>query len=219
MLVYHLMNEKFGLQAIKDKRLKVALIAELNDPFEFLAPSLADVMFRSAFVSLKRKMSESFGLLCFSENYKNPVLWSHYADKHRGICLGFEIPDKYLSKVHYSKKRMIPDRLLSQNLPEKIKAMRDCLSLKFSHWRYENEQRFFVDLNDATMDNRTGLYFYDFCDHLVLKKVIVGTNSMVLRKTIYDHLELDGLNVESFKVRPAFKSFNVVRNRKESLWK
>ena len=33
-------------------------------------------------------------------------MWSHYADRHEGICLGFEIPKELLSKVSYQNDRL-----------------------------------------------------------------------------------------------------------------
>jgi len=41
----------------------------------------------------KERLIGKLGLLCFSRNWHNPVLWSHYADKHRGICPGFDADD------------------------------------------------------------------------------------------------------------------------------
>lgn len=219
MLVYHFKDAEFGLKAIREKRLKVARIPELNDPFELMAPCMSDPVFRSAFLSMRRELSQRVGFVCFSNKYSNPVLWSHYADHHRGVCLGFEIPDKILTKVKYAKERTSPDRLLSKNVSTKFEAMMECLSLKFSHWRYESERRLFVDLNEAKLDKKSGLHFQDFCDHIVLKKVIVGLNSTISRQQIQDCLEAHAPSIDAFKVRPAFKTFNVVKNRKEALWK
>jgi hypothetical protein len=36
MRLYHFIRERFGLEAIRDSRLKISRINELNDPFEFL---------------------------------------------------------------------------------------------------------------------------------------------------------------------------------------
>ncbi len=27
--------------------------------------------------------------------WSNPVIWAHYGDKHRGLCLGFEVPEMH----------------------------------------------------------------------------------------------------------------------------
>lgn len=37
---------------------------------------------------------ENFRVACFSEDDKNDLMWAHYADQHRGVCLVYEIDDK-----------------------------------------------------------------------------------------------------------------------------
>ena len=44
-------------------------------------------------------------LSCFSKTYDSILMWSHYADKHKGICIEFERPEKDFYDVNYSKKR------------------------------------------------------------------------------------------------------------------
>ena len=34
---------------------------------------------------------ENFRVSCFSEDNKNDLMWAHYADQHRGVCLVYEI--------------------------------------------------------------------------------------------------------------------------------
>ena len=94
------------LRDMKESRLKIARIPELNDPFEFAAVDLSDTDFRWAWESMKQSMSSDCGILCFSGNWSNPVLWAHYADRHEGLCLGFDIPDELLKKVEYTEKRV-----------------------------------------------------------------------------------------------------------------
>lgn len=43
--------------------------------------------------ALQSHFNKNKGLLCFSDNWKSPVMWAHYAAKHHGICLGFDVPD------------------------------------------------------------------------------------------------------------------------------
>ena len=38
-------------------------------------------------------------MLCFSEDWKEPVMWAHYGDKHRGICVGFNLDRKLAEKI------------------------------------------------------------------------------------------------------------------------
>jgi hypothetical protein len=79
------------LAAISLQRLKVARIDDVNDPFELQAMNCMRKDVRKAIADFRASQNEKIGLLCFSQAWKNPVLWSHYADRHRGICLGFDI--------------------------------------------------------------------------------------------------------------------------------
>ena len=42
MRVYKFLNAKYGLEALKNRRLKIARISDLNDPFELLGVNLSD---------------------------------------------------------------------------------------------------------------------------------------------------------------------------------
>ena len=107
MRVYHFINKEYGLEDLRERRLKIARIAELNDPFEFAAVNLSDPRLRQAWELMKQDMAERYGILCFSATWDGPVLWAHYADNHRGFCLGFDVPnDEYLTKVAYIERRI-----------------------------------------------------------------------------------------------------------------
>lgn len=49
MRVYYYTSEQHGLSNIINKRIKISLLNELNDPFEFLGVDLSDKEFREAF--------------------------------------------------------------------------------------------------------------------------------------------------------------------------
>ena len=54
MKLFHFRDEHFGLKSIKERRLKVARIMELNDPFELLGVSLASPEVRELLNMTKR---------------------------------------------------------------------------------------------------------------------------------------------------------------------
>jgi hypothetical protein len=210
MRVYRFLCSKYGLKTIKERRLRISRVMALNDPFEFLSADLSDSLYRTALNRTKRDLSSSKGVLCFSKTWSNPLLWSHYAEKHQGIYLGFDLPLEHLSKVKYQKTR---NKI--GNLDEEF--MSKILTTKFSHWRYENEYRCFIQLDDDEADS-TGNYFLNFSDQLQLKEVIVGANCKLTRQSVVKTIEkMQGVKI--FKARPAFKTFNVVRNRNAELWK
>lgn len=162
MRVYHFTKAAHGLDAIRRRRLKIARISELNDPFEFLQVASTNPKTRGRYQYVKRALSEYMGLLCFSANWSNPVQWSHYAESHRGICLGFDVSSSAdIRKVRYVKNR-IPSNLRAMKVmgPDAVARMLDLLTVKFDHWSYEQEHRLFVRLDDR--EDETGLYFFDF---------------------------------------------------------
>lgn len=216
MNVYHLVSLQYGLENLRRRRLKIATLEDLNDPFEFRALELSNRTVRSAIQLTREQLSKTSGLLCFFKDWWNPVLWSHYADRHRGVCLGFEVPDSLLTRVAYGGRRLLHDleALEPKDLNEELMAALACT--KYAHWRYEREFRAFVGLEDR--DTETGLYFADFSDNLRPTHVIAGALSSVGRTEIDE--AIGGLVPRPivFKARLAFRSYRVVRNRNESLW-
>lgn len=210
MKLFHFRDEVFGIKSLKERRLKIARIHELNDPFELLGCVLSDERKRNEFQSLKVSISNYYGFLCFSKNWQNPVQWSHYSNNHKGICLGFEIPNEFLIKITYQAKRLNHPKEYDNEFMGKV------LSTKFSHWKYEKEYRLFVNLDQVEEEN--GLYFNRFSEDLKLTNVIVGCNSTLSRKDIHKALGQLSDKVEISKCRPAFKTFSIVKNKNERLW-
>jgi hypothetical protein len=181
---------------------------ELNDPFEFLGVDLSDREFRKAMKKTKAQISKTKGLLCFSKSWKNPVVWGHYADKHRGICLGFEVSGDILQKVNYVKERLPRPAVLDEEFMKKV------LFTKFDHWQYEQEYRMYIDLEEEI----NGIYYAEFSDQICLKRVIVGEQSDVTRMQVTDALGKISKDVEMFKARAGFREFEVVRNKNQAMW-
>jgi len=89
------------------------------------------------------------GICCFSEEYDNPLLWSHYGDQHRGICIGYTLdrkPAPELKQVRYGGDRTVATKLLEQALLQKMPGAiaqldADVLLRKAPEWSYEKEWR------------------------------------------------------------------------------
>jgi hypothetical protein len=206
---YYFTDSEHGLAALRDRRLKVARIHELNDPFEFLGVELSDKKFRRALTETKYELSKSNGLLCFSKSWGHPMLWAHYADKHRGICLGFDVNGAKLEHVSY-----VNSRFPKPAKPQSGSFVRKLLYTKFAHWSYEDEYRLYVSLDDQ----ENGVYFVPFSDELTLRQVVVGSESNLARPDVSNALKALASSVEQFKARPAFKSFRIVKQKDDRLW-
>jgi hypothetical protein len=88
-----------------------------------------------------KSLSES-SIACFSEVEDDPLMWAHYADSHKGVCLVFEEiagpqTNWFALPVTYQKSRPRLN-LTSFNNPEM--AMQ-AICLKSDHWSYEREKR------------------------------------------------------------------------------
>jgi hypothetical protein len=70
--------------------------------------------------SIERELLKRYdrGVCCFSTSFKNPLLWSHYGDKHNGICIGYNLernPLPIIEKVEYRRNRVITTSLIEKS--------------------------------------------------------------------------------------------------------
>jgi hypothetical protein len=81
------------------------------------------------------RTSYYYAISCFTPDYKNMLMWSHYANNHIAVCLEFDITGliEQLHPVFYTKKMPLMD-WKSDNL--------NLTLIKSSAWNYENEWRY-----------------------------------------------------------------------------
>jgi len=217
--VYHFLPEVWALDDLQRRRLKIAEIDKLNDPFEFLGPRLDDRAARQAFQAMKTQLTKTRGIICFSRNWSNPVQWSHYADHHRGICLGFDVPAAELGRVRYSPTRITLDlEALREPNSISVRNARGLLLTKFEHWRYEQEERLFLEINTRDPDN--GHFFVDFAPYLTLREVILGAENPTSEDDLMAALGDYSVTVRVMRARLAFKAFKVTAQKDgRHLWR
>lgn len=115
--LYRFLDSDGALKTLVAGKFRVGLISRFNDPFEW---KLAFTGMRTPeeqksvenFHSKHLRFLESWmRVLCFSDSVSTPVLWSLYADKHRGVA--FEVkypwPVDYLQKMTYFPERPVLD--------------------------------------------------------------------------------------------------------------
>lgn len=114
-----------------------------------------DEMIKGLYIQL----SKVIGVSCFSTSSDNILMWSHYANKHRGVCIEYDFSlleqleniNAFLLPVMYSNERpLLPfEKLELENGQAKqesvIRIMPDliiAILTKSEFWDYENEWRF-----------------------------------------------------------------------------
>ena len=171
MRVYYLTGAQFALSNLALRRIKIARFEDLNDPFELRGVDVGDRKLRKAFHKTKERINENRGLICFSKSWRNPLIWGHYAEKHTGMCLGFDVSDNLLAPVNYAESPLKMEIDPETRRPTK-KFMQKLLRTKFFDWKYEDEMRLFVGLDRKTMES--GKYFYPFSKDLRLREIILS---------------------------------------------
>ena len=173
--LYYYRNAEYGLKTLREQRLRVSRIMELNDPFELLAPSLKDPTKRRVVQDFKKNRDRTTGILCFSKDWNSPVMWAHYAERHTGVCLGFDVAkssssgETLLAPVKHVKHRLSWPRERGVEFVDRM------FLTKFNHWSYEHECRMLSKLKDC--EERDGHYFKPFSDDLLLREVYIGAKS------------------------------------------
>jgi hypothetical protein len=88
------------------------------------------------------------GILSLAERFTCPLMWSHYADQHNGLCIGYSVPEDAaanLHKVHYGGSRMVEASRVAEMLAGDQVARRHVdtavLLRKARDWKYEKEWR------------------------------------------------------------------------------
>ncbi|MBD1386006.1 DUF2971 domain-containing protein [Mucilaginibacter rigui] len=191
--IYKYVSAKTLLTILKDQTLKFSSPEQFNDPFEghLFQPPIYTLGTATKFVEEKfSKLKEYFlngtdkdndlplmynircfmmqlaktGAFCCTENHENILMWSHYADCHKGACLKFntEILQKQFSDIRRVIYASGMDHL---NIFENANyAIKNAMTYKALDWHYEKEIRVF---------NQPGIIKYDVA---ALEAIYLGVN-------------------------------------------
>ena len=218
MRLYYMTSHKIAVDHIlPERRMKLSRFSELNDPFELKAHSLVEKDMRRLTEVLERDYFSRKGVHCFSDNWRSPVMWAHYAEKHHGICLGFDIPDDdsdpLVRAVQYRTGRaqitLDPAKELLGLTQEFIHML---IYTKAKEWEYEREWRIIANLHHQ--DEATGFYFVNFGPQLILREVILGCRNPTPIGQIAKLVRGNQARIRVCKARPAFQEFAMVENKR-----
>jgi len=146
--------------------------------------------------------------------WSNPVIWAHYGDKHRGLCLGFEVPEMHGDPENDESHHVnyIATPLLFpldfDNLPdlERFETVQKILFTKFDHWAYEQEVRVWAPLQNE----ENGLHYLEFDDKLKLVEVIIGAKCTLPKSAITRALGALAGQVKIITARASYDKFEMV---------
>ena len=174
-----------AFRVLESKRLKVSLLAELNDVFD-CSPIISPPPDEPGYTTeqwterIIRQNNRNTGLVCFSKTFRSPLLWGHYAASATGLALGFDTDliswGRNPMHVQYEHSRphfawAADDAIDTQSVDQMLRCS---FGVKAYEWTYEKEVRYLLSLDTCT--TAAGMYFAPFPPNS-LKQIIVGFRS------------------------------------------
>lgn len=135
---------------------------------EFERTILSKLKLPETWVESFTTRKEGYKVSCFSKKCDNVLMWSHYAEKHKGICIGFDFPHKVNDKFILSNVKYLNQITPICGKATFEKVMLYWLTTKSSAWHYEDEVRgLLVDKGNEKLVS---------FDKKYIKEVIFGCN-------------------------------------------
>jgi hypothetical protein len=149
----------------------------------------------------------SKGVFCLSKNWNCPLMWSHYADDHRGLCIEYDAklyPHEKMNSVNYNNPRSIKASDLFHWKIENCNKSREIVYdtyffSKSQKWCYEKEWREISDSSGLLRSNFpiTSIYFGLRCDYSVVVRVVKLLSNLEQCPNLYQIYPLN----ETFRLR------------------
>jgi hypothetical protein len=156
------------------------------------------------------KINSHIGIISFSEIYDNMLMWSHYADFHKGYCLGYntkilkeELGDTNGGRIFYTDNYPSIDPLNQVDLL----MSRMQTNIKATCWSYEKEFRI-----TKLFKNQDSIRTFNLSNNVISElylgvKISTENRKMILEKAIEKGIE----NIYQMRMMP--KSFKLFREQ------
>lgn len=180
-----LTNLKRFLDIIIKEKLYSSRFDKLNDPME--GAYLVDARNRDIIELLKIRKFKT-RICSFSSNYTNTLMWTHYADEHKGCCIEFTYSGKEEPKLINYKDNIPTARGTEEG--------RDLLSHKSKIWEYEGEYRVFSKCSFIKIKITKVIFGINVPqkDYSFYKDLIGRINSDIIVKQITKNELITGFN-------------------------
>ena len=151
--LYKYMRIEYVADAIEKHRLFLNDGSGFNDPFELLIVDRSNITYNRI---------HGLHILSLTNSYKKKLMWSHYADGHKGVCLTIRIPARLVYPIVYSSRRLYTDSNINQIINaasnkaksnvnkdySRLTDLKKMALLKDAKWKDEKEYRIIFDEYD-----------------------------------------------------------------------
>jgi len=149
----------FGFNGEADEISAITSVVKAYSPERAEDARELDGKYSKVYKMLAQNIDRAYRVGCLSTDYKNRLMWSHYADSHKGFCIEYDFcaevdiqNEMLVLPVIYSKERVkIPwDVVMAyanreeRDFTKEKRIMLELLVTKDKIWEYENEWRVIV---------------------------------------------------------------------------
>lgn len=161
-------NTTFELQKTMKESIKKNFGGDLS---KFITLFKAEKQYLKLAYSLSK---DAFRVFCLSKTFDEILMWSHYANYHKGICIGINIPSKdiknnpilfyniFMNKINFTYEPLdtesnylpIKNVTYEKTRPKRSSSFNPCSQdiknsnyIKFEGWSYERENRIITNAN------------------------------------------------------------------------
>lgn len=214
---------KFRSDFFKHPTLRLSQRCALNDPFELspdqdtldkiLEDSHREDFFQQIVEYASDEGFDDTGIISFTESYNNLLMWSHYADEHKGVVVEFDhkkLNDHFNQALGQSSslERVLYNRERHEILPHATSPKRNLLT-KSDDWIYEKEHRIITNISNADyflISEDVCKYIYDFYDESYIELLHIEKHKGIRKVSInhqachlMDLLEKDGSSTDDME--------------------
>lgn len=229
-IVYKYLDLETGIEKVlKEKTIKFSKPSSFNDPFDcyekLIEPdvqlpkeilenpnidkNILSENIRKSYYDVLKDNAERNKISCFSKSHKEILMWSHYGEKHAGICIGIEV-EKVKNKAglieidYVDSFNVLPYRSSEKYCSENRDALEHLIKVKSSSWKYEEEIRWLIY-------GERELWSFQDLGEIVIKEVIFGLKvSFEKVKNKIKELQLYGYeNVNFYQMKSVPNEFRI----------
>lgn len=138
---------------------------------------------------------KSRGVLSMTSHWNSPLMWSHYANEHKGICIEYDISQAvckrpkavdYLGErgIHLSK---VSDYVFNNSINATEEIEHKYFYTKANQWSYEKEWRYVSERQGSTSDpfHLSAVYFGMRCEYSVISSIVKLLNGSESKISFY----------------------------------
>ena len=222
----------YVISDIKEQTLSFQLPSKFNDPLDtllfkwldFKINAISDNETKKEFYYLLKRVSEHMRVRCFvkpkDSNIQNqlleverihPLMWAHYADSHKGICIQYRFKKAYFIQDSLKLSfRRVEEETYTNDIPNLHEGINisNALFTKSEVWEYEDEVRILdfdiVEKKDVKLQKNNedvvieAIYFGYYCNDITIEKVstAVRNTSIKLYQMVIENENLHQLKAK-----------------------